>query len=134
MIVQDITIKRVGWKVRVYHSVDYVYADEIIDELIRLGCRGEDLKKASRYLWSGLPNQGLTYTRGRETLMVIGYTTSGCEYWNTLDHERLHLLQHITSETGLDPFGEEIAYISGEFSKEVFKCAGNLLCRKMAAH
>lgn len=105
-------------------------ADEITDELVYAGCRGNDLEEATKQLWSGLPNKGLTYSNleTRETIMVIGFTSSGREYWNTLDHERLHLLQDISVKLGIDPLGEEISYISGEFTRDVYDKAKDLLC------
>lgn len=131
MFVQDIYIKRAEWMVRVYHAVDAMWTDEIIDDLVCLGCSGSELRNAKKMLWSGLPNNGLTYSNGvrRETLMVIGYTSSGKEYWNTLDHEKNHLLQHIALQDGIDPYGEEISYISGEFLRDIYDGeAKKLLC------
>lgn len=129
MFVQDLYLRRANWQVKIYHAVDEMYADEILDDLILLGCRGDDLREAKKHLWQGLPNQGLTYSNpSGKTVMVIGFTSNGAEYWNTLDHERLHLLQHISKFRNIDPYGEEIAYISGEFTREVYNCAKHLLC------
>lgn len=129
MFVQNLYLKRAKWNVRIYHAVDEVYADEILDDLISIGCNGKDLIGAKRSLWSGLPDQGLTYSNPNGySVMVIGFTSNGSEYWNTLDHERLHLLQHISKSRGIDPYGEEIAYISGEFTRDVYNCAKHLLC------
>ncbi len=130
MIVQDILIKRAKWHVRIYHAVDAMYADEIIDNLIAIGCRGETLKEAKESLWKGAVNSGLTYSnlKTRETVMVIGITSSGSEYWNSLDHEKNHLLAHIAQACDIDPYGEKISYISGEFIRDVYKRAKGLLC------
>lgn len=131
MIIQDITIKRVRWNVRVYHAVDAMYADEILDELISIGCRGSRLKDAKECLWSGAVNNGLTYSNleTRQTIMVIGITSNAGEYWNSLDHERNHLMQHIAQSCGIDPYGETISYISGEFIRDVYNSpAKHLLC------
>lgn len=130
MIVQDIYIRRADWHVKVYHAVDAMYADEIIDDLIRIGCSGATLTKAKDSLWRGAVNSGLTYSnlKRHETVMVIGLTTSGAEYWNSLEHEMRHLLQHIEESLGLDHYGEEISYISGEFIRDVYGGAKDLLC------
>lgn len=130
MFVQDIFIKRVNWHVKVFHAVDSMWADEILDELIKIGCRGQNLKDAKAQLWKGLPNNGLTYSNldNHETIMVIGFASDGREYWNTLDHEKNHLLQDISIKYRLDPYGEEISYISGEFIREVYDKAKELLC------
>lgn len=130
MIVQDTYIHRVGWHVRVYHAVRNVYAEEILDELIRIGCKGQKLTDAKETLWGKEPNTGYTYSNPelRETIIIIMPTTSGVEYWNSFDHEKNHLLQHISLTTGIDPYGEEISYISGEFLRDTYRVAGSLLC------
>lgn len=130
MIIQDIYTKRVKWHIRIYHAVDALYADEIIDDLISIGCRGETLREAKDHLWRGFVNTGLTYSniQNHETVMVIGITSSGEEYWNSLDHEKNHLLAHIAQSYNLDPYGETISYISGEFIRDVYAEAKTLLC------
>lgn len=131
MIIQDITIKRVRWNVRIYHAVDAMYAEEILDDLISIGCKGEMLRDAKENLWRGAVNSGMTYSNleTRQTIMVIGLTSSAGEYWNSIDHERNHLLQHIAQCCGIDIYGEEISYISGEFIRSVYNSpARELLC------
>lgn len=129
MFVQDLYLKRAKWHVKIYHAVDDMYAEEILDDLISIGCSGQTLRTMKEHIWEGLPNQGLTYTNPKgQTIMVIGFTSNGGEYWNTIDHERLHLLQHISKFREIDPYGEEIAYISGEFTRDVYACAKDLLC------
>lgn len=137
MILQDIYLKRIDWHVRVYHAVDAFWADEITDDLITIGCKGENLKKAKKNLWSGLPDNGITFTNPeiRRTLMVIGFTSNGAEYWNTINHELQHMLDHIGSALGLSQHGETIAYVSGEFMREVYNSdAKALLCDSCREH
>lgn len=130
MIVQDMYLDRVDWHVRVYYAVTTYYADEIIDELMSIGCKGDDLRKAKDSLWAGKLDTGLTYSNleRHETVMVIAKASEGAEYWNSIDHERNHLLQHISVVYHIDPYGEEISYISGEFIRSVYRMAKGLLC------
>lgn len=131
MIIQDIYIKRAKWHVRIYHAVDAMFATEICEDLASIGCSGKDLIKASDTLKSGCVDQGLTYSNlnTRESVMVIGITSNAGEYWNTIDHERNHILQHISQACDLDIYGEEISYISGEFIRDVYNSpAKKLLC------
>lgn len=130
MFTQEIYLKSAKWMVVIFHEADEMWADEIIDSLIEIGCRVDKLEDASRMLWGGMLNEGITYSNisKRQTAMVIGHTTSGMEYWNSLDHEKLHLLQDISLADGINPFGEEISYISGEFIGEVYTKAKDLLC------
>lgn len=130
MIRQKIYIRRAQWHLVIYHYVDAMWADEILDDLISIGCRGEKLLKAKDNLWRGLVNSGLTFSNcdERMTIMVIGHTSSGEEYWNSIDHEKMHLLQDIAKTCGMDLFGEKISYISGEVLREVYREAHHLLC------
>lgn len=130
MIVQDIYLERVEWHVRIYYAVTTYYADEILDDLITLGCRGEDLRKAQDNLWEGHLDTGLTYSslEKHETVIVIAKASEAAEYWNSIDHEKNHLLQHISMAYHINPYGEEISYISGEFIRSVFRMAKGLLC------
>lgn len=130
MFVQEIYIEKADWHVTVYHEVDNWWADEIVDKLIKAGCRGKNLAEAEDMLWHRMRNSGLTYSNleTMETVMVIGITSSGREYWNTIDHEKMHLLQNISQARKIDLFGEEICYISGEFIREIYDKAKDLLC------
>ena len=130
MIVQDIYLERIDWHVKIYYAVTTYYADEILDDLISIGCKGDDLKKAKKNLWEGKLDTGLTYSNiyDHETVIVIAKASSGSEYWNSIDHEKNHLLQHISLAYHINPYGEEISYISGEFIRDVYRVAKSILC------
>ncbi len=79
MIVQEFYIPKYGdWHVKVYYAVHTYWADRIIMDLYRIGCRGDSLKRAYRNLTEGRMNTGLTYSdyRRRETVMVISLTST----------------------------------------------------------
>lgn len=130
MIVQDIYLGRVDWHVRIYYAVTTYYAHEILDDLIALGCSGKYLRDAQANLWAGKLDSGLTYSNmeRHETVMVIAKASEGAEYWNSIDHEKNHLLQHIALTYEIDPYGEEISYISGELIRDIYRMAKGLLC------
>ena len=73
MIRQEFILPRYDWHVSVYYSVTTYWTREIMDELRRVGCRGESLRRAYRNLESGNLNTGITYSNfGRcDTVMVI---------------------------------------------------------------
>lgn len=129
MIVQDIKLA-IGWRIRVYYAVDAYYPDEIADDLIRIGCRGEQLRTAVDNLWSGEVNTGLTYANEKEKrgVMVIGMASCGGEFFNSLVHEMQHILSYIARSEGLNPYGEDICYVAGELSSEMYGKVGFLLC------
>lgn len=130
MMTQDIMLHAVPWSVRIYYEADAYYADEILDDLISLGCNGDDLRNAKENLWSGRPNTGLTYANMemKDATMVIGKTTSAKEFYNSLIHEQLHLLSYIAKAEGFDPYGEEICYVAGELGSKMFERAKGLMC------
>lgn len=130
MFIQDIYLDRVDWHVRVYYAVTRYYAREIIEDLVDVGCYGEDLENAKKNLIEGKVDTGLTYSdiNKHESVMVIAKASEGAEYWNSIDHEKNHLLQHISLAYHINPYGEDISYISGEFIRDVYRVAKSLLC------
>lgn len=75
-------------------------------------------------------NIGFTYTnvdRGA-SLVLIGITDSAEEFQSTYDHEKGHLVMHISKALDIDPYSEECQYLAGEIGKKMFKEAHKLLC------
>ena len=130
MIRQQFDISKYDWKVEVYYAVDCYYTDEIMGRLYDIGCRGDYLRTAYENLSAGKPNTGLTYSNygTRQTVMVIGITSSAAQFQNSYDHERKHLEAHIAAALGIDPWGEEICYLSGEIGQLMFEKARLMLC------
>ena len=60
--------------------------------------------------------------------VVIGLTTSADEFANTYDHEKGHLVRHISQNLGLEPYGEQEQYIAGYVSQQMFRVAKSFLC------
>lgn len=130
MIRQQFDISRYDWKVEVYYAVDCYYTDEIMGRLYDIGCRGDNLQTAYENLSAGKLDTGLTYSNyaTRQTVMVIGLTSSAAQFQNSYDHERKHLEAHIATALGIDPWGEEICYLSGEIGQLMFEKARLMLC------
>ena len=130
MIVQNIILPRYRWRVRIYYAVTAYWTDDIIRDLISIGCHGSELRRAYRSLISGNLDTGLTYSNRRthESVMVIGLTSSAAQFQNSLDHEKGHLVKHISLAFGLDPYGEQQQYLSGEIGQRMFPVARRFLC------
>ena len=130
MIRQQFDISKYDWKVEVYYAVDCYYTDANMGRLYDIGCRGDDLQTAYENLSAGKPDTGLTYSNygTRQTVMVIGITSSAAQFQNSYDHERKHLEAHIAAALGIDPWGEEICYLSGEIGQLMFEKARLMLC------
>ena len=80
-----------------------------------LGCTGIPLEDACNLVLEGEPNKGITYSNVdiRKTVVVIGWTTSKEEYMNSLSHEMLHVVQHISEQFLINMYGEEACYLLG---------------------
>lgn len=59
----------------------------------------------------GEANKGITYSNvdNRKTVVVIGWTSSRSEYMNSLSHEMLHVVQHISEVFMINRYGEGLA-------------------------
>lgn len=130
MIRQDIYLKPWNWRCRIYYAIDTYYVDDIIDDLVSIGCSGTDLESAKRNLIEGNLNTGLTYTspEDRSSVVVIAQTTSAAEFQNSYDHEKGHLAKQISRCLQLDPYGEETQYLAGAIGQATFKVARAFLC------
>ena len=130
MIVQDFGLPDYGWRIRVYYAVTTYWTDVIVNDLMRVGCGGRELRDAYMSLRRGELDTGLTYSNRRthESIMVIGITSSAAQFQNSLDHEKGHLVKHISIAFGLDPYGEEQQYLSGEIGQRMFPVARKFLC------
>lgn len=62
--------------------------------------------------------------------MVIGRTSSPRQFWNSYDHEKNHLAEHIATFNGIDEKSEEMAYLRGYIAEKTFGVARNFLCEK----
>lgn len=125
MIHQHCCIPSAKWCVDVFYDVRPNNADEILDELWDLGCAERYMYKAERLLRSGVSNEGLTYSNPyeRKSIVVIGHTDDIWQFLDTCSHEKQHIEQAICKADRLDPYGEDIAYISGAISQIIARNA-----------
>lgn len=130
MLGQEFVLKDWNWKVRVFYIVDLIPIDFIIEELEGIGCSKEDIDLAVAVLDSEDENKGITFSNfnDRESIIVIGETSCPAEFAHSYDHEKLHLAMHIARIDGIDPFSEELAYLAGDISFNMFKVAKMFLC------
>lgn len=130
MIRQTIHLRDWEWTIYAYYSVGHYYTEEIMEKLVSLGCRGRKLQRAYTNLSSGNLDTGLTYSNmlRRETVMVVGDASSGEEMFNSLLHEMRHVEEHILRASGVEPYGEPVAYLTGELGRQMYLCVGRLLC------
>ena len=116
--------------------VDFLFATERYDIDGVLAClldtRAPDhiLEEAEDLMLSCDYNCGFTYTnpRLRRAVVLIGPTTSGDEFLDTLVHEIRHLADAIAKSVGVDLDSEQPAYISGDTTKALAKVICELGC------
>lgn len=130
MMVQDFVLERYDWHVRVYYAVTTYWSGRILRDLRRIGCRGRNLERAERNLDASRMDTGLTYSHfGQgETVMVLSMASSPAEFLNSWLHEMRHLTRHIEQANGIDPYGEEAAYLAGSVGQKMFPVARKFIC------
>lgn len=115
MIRQDVYLEKYDWDVMVCHVSCKEDADEAMDLLSSVGCKGKPLLDAYDHISVDGMNKGLTYTNvdKRVSVVIISKASSEGEYINSLAHEMFHVVAHVCGFLGLDMQGEEPCYLMG---------------------
>lgn len=130
MIKQRFVIPDYDWVVYAYYNVDDVYANEILALLDDIGINEYQYISAVHNLRSKRKNRGLCFSNfdKRISVMVISDTSSPAQFMNSWAHEVRHLERHIDLATGINPYGEEAAYLAGDIAALMFPKAKYFLC------
>lgn len=130
MIIQEIYLPEYRWKAKVYYAVNSYYADEILKELLQYNPTVKEYNKVMDAMYNYEYNTGFTFTdyNSKQSLVIIGLTTSPSEFQNTFDHEKGHLAMHIAQYYNIDPYGEKYQYLTGDIGKKLFRVARKFLC------
>ena len=130
MIVQDFTIDKYGWYVKVYYVTSFYSFREIENDLYSLGYDDEKVEEIINELKEYKENEGYIFTNihADRSLIIIGPTTSAEDFQDTFDHEKGHLAMHIAIAKDIDPFSEEFQYLNGIIGKQMFKAGKMFLC------
>ncbi len=136
MIHQKIFIEKYDWDVSAYFAVSCYHADEIAEEMKRIGCRRDDIERSWRNMQCGNINNGITYSnsRSRKSVCVIGLASKPSQFLNSLTHEIFHLTIHICKEDGINLESEEAAYLAGDIAEVMHEKAARLLCGCFMKH
>ena len=130
MITKTFYIPQHDWTFRVYVAMSCYWTGEIIRHLWRLGASDDILIEAARNMQCGRLNNGLTYAspEARETLVVVGLTTTPAELFNSVVHEIDHAGEFTFPLVGITPGTEEAAYFKGGIAREIFPLIQPYLC------
>lgn len=127
---QRIYIEDYDWVVDVFYDTVAEDADIVLGYLRRLGCSGGDYIHSRNNLRSGDMDTGLTYSdnRKRESVMVIGRSSTLAEFLNSWMHESTHLQRHICQEYWINPYSEEAAYLAGDIAMKMHPVLSQFMC------
>lgn len=116
---KGIKIKKYDWEVDFFFDVDKNDYYDIEDSMYWMMASNSQLKDLQETLERDEPNSGITYSnlKTRRTVVIIGKSISNAEFNDTIVHEIQHIIQSISKVYGIDPYGEEIAYLSGDIVK-----------------
>lgn len=118
---------------------DFFFATKGMDDISSVMECLEDMGASERRLYEcwrkmkiGGPDGGFTYSRSdrMRTCISIGPTTSGAEFLDSFTHELRHVADDIATYTGIDLRGEEVAYITGDTTREL----AEVVCRLGCSH
>jgi len=118
------------WTVYFLFTTD-MYDKELIAKRLYDADAGYDIiERSEDIIDNGGYNCGFTYTNPDlyAAVVVIGPTTSGHEFQNTLVHEVHHLAVAIAENLGIDLEGETPAYIAGDAVLELAEVVCHLGC------
>lgn len=127
---QSLNLSDYGWRITVFYDTTPNDAWTVIEALEDIGCAEQSLERALRSMTHGGDNCGLTYTnvRLRESVMVIGNSTTLAQFLNTAWHELTHACRHICEHLSIDPFSEEAAYLAGDLSGMMHPVLEEFIC------
>lgn len=130
MIRQVVYLPEYDWVIKAYFSVSDYWTDEIMAELAFAGANEEQMWKSYYSLSSGNLDEGICFSGAdtRTSILVVAKTSSAAEFYNSATHEFCHLAAQIAQSVGVDPAGEEVAYIVGNMARDFYPSIKHLLC------
>ena len=104
--------------------------ERILDALIWADAPDSIISKVSENVSVGRLNEGFCYSNQieRKTVVGVGKTTTGAEFLDTTIHEIVHITQDVSRKDGIDPWGEDFAYLAGDISRGVSDVVCEMAC------
>lgn len=128
----DLTIYKYRWKVRLYFAVTDYYINDILESLYSIECPERIMRRVEEKMSARQLDTGFTYSnpRLRQSVMVVGLTSSPAEFLDSLEHEIRHLVDDIAKEAGLEMAGESVAYLTGDTNRSLWPYIHEFICCK----
>jgi hypothetical protein len=130
MIRQVAYLPHYDWTIKAYFAVTGYWVNEIMAELAYAGANEEEMRLSYISLISGNLNEGICFSGedSHTSIMVVAKTSSAAEFYNSTTHEFCHLAGQIAQIVGVDPAGEEVAYMVGDMARDFYPSIKHLLC------
>lgn len=130
MIRQVAYLPEYDWVIKAYFAVSSYWTGEIMAELAFAGADEEQMWKSYYSLSSGNLDEGICFSGAdtRTSILVVAKTSSAAEFYNSTTHEFCHLAAQIAQIVGVNPAGEEVAYMVGEMARDFYPSIKHLLC------
>ena len=125
------TIHIDGWVADCWFSQGDYDAADILFALEDCGAEESIIERVSHNMREPYDhNTGFTYSNAdmRRSVLVVGPTTSGEEFFDSLIHEMLHLASHIAKHYGYAVTEESFAYLIGDIARDLADIACKLSC------
>lgn len=128
MITRKVHVRR--WDILFLFSFDIYDLERIVDALLWADAPNSIVSQVSENVSAERLNEGFCYSNPalRRTVYAVGKASSGPQVLDSIVHEIIHIVQHIGQEDGLDPYGESIAYLGGNISREISDIVCELSC------
>ena len=118
------------WRCDFYFAGGDFDADSVMECLEDMEAPDEVLFASWEKMKRGLPNGGFTYSSApmMRSCIFIGPTTSGAEFLDSFTHELRHLADDIATFLGIDLRGEDVAYMTGDTTRDLAEVVCRLGC------
>lgn len=120
MKVQEIYINKYEYEVRLLFDITCAQLSVLNDELKKIDCSKELVDKANIEFGKCNDNVGMTYSNHalKKTLIIIGKTSSGKQFINTLIHEIYHFVEQLAIVNSVSDIEEKATFI-GNFTMQL---------------
>lgn len=130
MLDREINIRR--WKTLFLFSFGTDDIERVFDALLWADAPESIVRKVSENVSAGRLDEGFCFSnpRIRRTVVGVGKTSTASEFLDTTIHEIVHVTQDIAHTDGIEPWGEDFAYLAGDISR----CVSDIVCEMSCPH
>lgn len=118
------------WRVDFFFGVGDYDQSSVMECLEDMGAPDWVLESSWFKMQPGIMNEGFSWPDPRllRSCIFIGPTTGGSEFLDSFTHELRHLADDIATHLGIDLRGEEVAYITGDTTRDLAEVVCRLGC------